>query len=279
MATDGIAVPQSLGLDVYEAINPIDLPRIERGTVAGGGGDGIYIEGADAEREFFRYGAAFVDDPDGVGLFGGDVGPALYLYPPAYTAAVSNVALVGYRTILAPNKQFFTDEGYADAEVLEQQLQRISRPDPFSNEQTGLRPTRRERYFQFDPGGRANRHIEGNVVVLCSDEPLSYGSFLFRVVPKVKAVRDLELTEATCIAYADQKPFMDLLNLCGIPKSSIRLHDFSMVTQIDRAIIPSLRDPHAYLDPETFDLYAELRESYGMRPTGRKLYVSRVGIG
>jgi capsular polysaccharide biosynthesis protein len=101
---------------------------------------------------------------------------------------------------------------------------------------------------------------------------------LFRVVPKVKAIRDLDLTDAPCIAYAEQKPFMDLLNLCGIPAANIQLHDINAVTRIDRAIIPCLRDPHAYLDPESFDLFAELRASFGVRPTGRKLYVSRFGL-
>lgn len=277
MAVGDIQVPRTAGSDVYEAINPTDLPRIDRNTVTGGE-DGIYVEGTDELRKFSRYSAAFVDDPDHVGLFGGRVGPAPYWYPPAYTAAVSNAILVGYRTILTPDKRFFTDEAYADPDVFEHQLSRISRPDAFSNEMTGLCPTDRERYFQFDPGPRAHRHVEGNVVVLCSDEPFSYGSFLFRVVPKVRAVRDLGLTNATCIAYADQKPFMDLLTLCGIPAANILQHDVNVVTRIDRAIVPCMRDPHAYLDPETFDLYAELRESHGVRPAGRKLYVSRLGL-
>jgi capsular polysaccharide biosynthesis protein len=278
VALSDIHVPQTSSPDVYEAVNPPDLSRIERARVTAGGADGIYFEGDGAERWFYRYEATFVDDPDQVGLFGGKVARVPYLYPPAYTAAVSDAALVGYRTILTSNKQFFTDEAYAEPEVFQHQLSRISRPDEFSNEATGLRPTDRERYFQFEPGGRAHRHVEGNAVVLCSDEPFSYGSFLFRVVPKIKAVRDLGLTKATCIAYADQKPFMDLLILCGIPKANILQHDINIVTRIDRAIVPCMRCPHAYLDPEAFELYAELRASYGVRPTARKLYVSRLGL-
>jgi capsular polysaccharide biosynthesis protein len=118
----------------------------------------------------------------------------------------------------------------------------------------------------------------GLVVVLCSDEPLSYGSFLFRVVPKVKAVRDLGLMSLPCIAYAHQKPFMDLLNLCGIPEANILLHDIDAVTRIDRAVLPCIRNPYGYLDPESCDLFAELRASYGIRPTGRKIYISRLGL-
>ena len=278
MAVDGIQVARATGLDVYEAINPLDLPRIPRSELFARGTDGIIVEGAGTKREFLRYGASFLDDPDQVGLFSGEVGLAKYYYPPAYTAAVSDATLVGYRTILTPNKQFFTDEGYADPSVFQIQLQRISKPGSFANEATGLRPTDRERYFEFDPGERASRHVEGNVVVLCSDEPFSYGSFLFRVVPKIRAVRDLGLMDTTCIAYAIQKPFMDLLNFCGLSKDTIQLHDVNAVTRIDRAIIPCLRDPHAYLDPESCELYAELRQRYGEPPSGRKVYVSRLSL-
>jgi capsular polysaccharide biosynthesis protein len=278
MAADGIQVARASSLEVYEAINPLALPRIKRAELFSRGTDGIYPEGADTTRKFHRYGAAFVDDPDQVGLFSKGIGVQPYWYPPAYTAGISDATLVGYRTILTPNKLFFTDEAYADAEFFQHRLSRISRSDSFSSEATGLRPTDRERYFEFDPGERAARHVERNVVVLCSDEPFSYGSFLFRVVPKAKAVRDLGLTGTTCIAFADQKPFMDLLNFCGISEQTILQHDINAVTRVDRAIIPSLRNPHAYLDPESCELYAELRARYGEPSSGRKVYVSRVSI-
>src|SRR5579863_2708525 len=100
MAVDEIDSSRAPGKGSYRAINPIDLPRIERDVILGGEGDGIYVEGVDVQREFHRYGATFVDDPDGVGLFSGKIGPDRYLYPPVFTAAVSHATLVGYRTIL-----------------------------------------------------------------------------------------------------------------------------------------------------------------------------------
>ena len=278
MAVDGYTVSPTIGRGTYEATNPIDLPRIDRAAVTSGSADGIYVEGVDARREFQRYGAAFLDDPDQVGLFSEGIGLGAYWYPPVYTAAVSNVALVGYRTILTPDHKFFTDEAYVEVEVFQRQMDRISGGEGFANERTGLLATGRERSFQFDPGVRPHNRIDGNVVVLCSDEPLSYGSFLFRIAPKVMSLRALGLTNLPCIVYATQKPFMDLLNLCGLPASAIVQHDMNAVTQIGRAIVPCMRNPHAYLDPETCELYAELRKSYGVPRTGRKIYVSRFGL-
>lgn len=68
---------------------------------------------------------------------------------------------------------------------------------------------------------------------------------------------------------------MDLLNFCGISAETIQLHDINALTRIDRAIIPCMRDPHAYLDPESCEVYAELRKNVGNPPSGRKVYVSR----
>jgi hypothetical protein len=270
--------PENSPSGAYQAINPVELPHIDRAAVTSGAADGIYVEPPGTRREYERYPSEFVDDPDEVGLFAGGIGLGAYWYPPIYTAAINQAALVGYRTFLTPEKQFFTDEGYEEDEVFQLQLNRISRPDAFGNEKTGLAPTGHDNLFQFHPGDRAHHHVEGNALVLCSDEPLSYGSFLFRVLPKVKTVRALGLTDAPCIVYAQQKPFMDLLNLCGIQEKNIIQHDMDAILHVDRAIVPSMRDPHAYLDPESFDLYAELREAYGVRPQGRKVYVSRFAL-
>src|ERR1700738_1994172 len=159
MAMDGIQVPRASGLDRYEVINPLELPRIECAELTSRGTSGIYVEGAGETRKFHRYGASFVDDPDQVGLFSRGIGVQPYWYAPAYTAGISDATLVGYRTIITPTKQFFTDEAYAEAESFQHRLSRISRSDSFSNEATGLRPTDRERYFEFDPGDRAHRHV------------------------------------------------------------------------------------------------------------------------
>jgi capsular polysaccharide biosynthesis protein len=264
--------------DIYRAINPLDLPRLAREQILTDSATGIYVETDEPYREFFRYPAAFVDDPNDVGIFGQNIDVTAYWYPPVFAAAVTDATLVGYRTILTPGKDFFTDEAYVDEEVFQHQLQRISRADPFSSEMTGLGPTNREMYFQFDPGERACVKVEGDAVVLCSDEPLSYGSFLFRTLPKIRSVRDLGMTGLPCIVHAAPKSFMDLLNLSGLPASKIIQHDLNSVTKISRAIVPAMRNPHAYLDPETCELYAELRAAFGARPKGRKIYVSRHGL-
>ena len=271
-------VPAGPPREIFTATNPVDLPRIDRAALVGGTDDGIYVESQANVRLLRREGAAFVDDPDGTGLFSDGIGPATYQYPPIFAAGVSNARLVGYRTILTPRQQFFTDEGYVEQHILDGQLRRISSAEPFANEMTGLAPAGAPREFRFEANGRPQVRIEGEALVLSSDEPLSYGSFLFRILPKMKSIQDLRLIQTRCIVYAKPRPFMDLLNLCGLPENRIIQHDHDAVLHIDRAIVPCMRNPHAYLDPGTFDFYEELRAMHGVHPTGRKLYVSRFGL-
>ncbi len=263
---------------VYQYVNPVDLPPIAD-VLMPAAGAGTCFEAGTAMRVFHRYAAAFLDDPDDVGLFTLDhVGHMSYKYPAAFTAAVDHAQLVGYRTTLTPDLRFFTDEAYAEPSVLRNYLTRLSRPDSFSNEATGLVPSGRDGYFHFQPAERAHRRIDGVAVVLCSDEPLSYGSFLFRVVPKVLAIRKLGLTHLPCIVAAQQPAYRELLLLSGLPDSSIVLHDVSAITHIDRAIIPCLRNNHGYLDPQSCELFAELRATHGDRPRTARIYVSRLSL-
>jgi len=265
--------------DTYRYVDPIWFPELQAEELATGTSVGSFLESGREIRIFQRRPAAFLDDPDDVGLFRWEqVAEIPYWYPAAFTAAANDCRLVGYRTLLSRGGGFFTDEAYAESGVFGNYVDRLSRPDEFSNEATGLKPAGQRGCFHFHRGDRREVHIEGSSVVLCSDEPKSYGSFLFRVLPKVLAIRKLGLTHLPCIVQADQQAYRDLLILSGLPDSSIVLHDMNAVTRLDRAIVPCLRNTHGYLDPETCELYAELRATYGTMPAGRRIYVSRLNL-
>jgi len=51
------------------------------------------------------------------------------------------------------------------------------------------------------------------------------------------------------------------------------------IYKIDKAIIPSLRNPEGWLDEESIQLYDDLRERFGSpRRAGRKLFLTRAGL-
>ena len=262
---------------MHVPVNPADLPRVDRHMVVAGPQDGMYPDAGDAVREFWRYGASFHDDPDNVGLFHpAELGQVRYESPPSFIAAASDAVLAGYRTVITQSGQFFTDEAYVQPAHFQAQIARIALPDEFSNEATGLRPAGEPGRFRLALEDRALRHIKGSAVFLGSDEPLSYGSFLFRVLPKVRMMRDMGLLGLPCIAYAQQKPYRDLLVLAGVPDSSLVLHDIGGLTRVDRVLVPGLSNPNAYIDPESRAFFSELRDAHGGMGRGRRIYVSRL---
>ncbi|HEX3993356.1 MAG TPA: hypothetical protein VHX39_19450, partial [Acetobacteraceae bacterium] len=156
-----------------------------------GTGPGIVRAAPFAERKFLRYAPEFVDDPGNSGLFS-HIGASVYVSPAAFVAAADNAALVGYRTIIADG-HFFNDEIYSP-ERRGGYITRLSQTDPFPNEDTRLRRQADTDTFVLEQGGQHWRRFEGTTIVLCSGEPSNYGSFLFRVLPKIFALKQLGLT-------------------------------------------------------------------------------------
>lgn len=227
-------------------------------------------------RRFLRYAPEFVDDPDNCGLFK-DLAASVYGAPPAHVAVAYSAALVGYRTLIA-HGHFFNDELYSP-ERLRAFLSRLSQRDPFLNEETGLRPHGGTDTFVLEQGEQRWRRFEGPVVVLCSTEPSNYGSFLFRVLPKVHAIRQLQLTDLPFLYWNISPATKKLLELAGIRVDRLIPHDCHTVTVLDQAIVPALRNPDAFLDYESRALLRCIRDKHGLPPGGRRLYVSRLSYG
>jgi len=276
--TDPAGLVRAAEARTYTLANATDLPRIDRAALVAGPQTGVCFIDGDAPELFWRNGPEFLDDPDGVGLFAPQqVGRAPYESPPDFAAGIGNAVLAGYRSFLNADGRFFSDEVYYEPEVAQRQRDRLARPDPFSNECTGLTPMG-DGQFTFAQGDRPTRKIDGTVAVLLSDEPLSYGSFLFRFLPKVQTLRRLGLEGIRVLTHPPSDSCRTLLRLAGIPGENVIEHDLNAVTVIDRAIVPGLRNPNTFFAPESCELFAELRKAHGPAERTRRLYISRYGI-
>jgi capsular polysaccharide biosynthesis protein len=118
-------------------------------------------------------------------------------------------------------------------------------------------------------------HLSGTVVLLTSHEPSNYGSWLFRALPKVLALQYCGSPPQQILAYAHSPAMRQSLVCCGIETERLLAHDVNAIYEIDRLILPCLRNSHAYLDPETRTLFAWLRNRFQMPGRKRRLYVSR----
>ncbi len=207
----------------YTYIDPISLTRTEPPLLAdaASGSACVWIEPPGIDRRLTRYAPEFIDDPGNTGMFKG-LAEGTYLFPPNFIAAASDAKLIGYRTILAGDR-FFTDQSMG--QNVGRFLERLSSADLFPNEDTRLRRLENTESFQLETASRRSRHIEGTVVTLTSTEPSNYGSFLFRVLPKVTSMKQHGLIDIPVIVYANNRSIIDLLIMAGIKEENIIRHD------------------------------------------------------
>lgn len=256
-------------------VSPLDLPKAEEAELLRVKEASIFLPEGEGMRTFRRPAPAFLHDPDDVGLFR-NVGEGSYTSPPPYILASPDVDLVGYRTVLFADR-FTTDEAATSETALDGALSLLGSADPFLNEETGLRPTNEKGLFHLTATDRPARHLAGANIVLASHEPANYGSFLFRVVPKLTLLRFPDFSQLPIVVFAQAESTKRLLELLGIERERLVQHDPHLRTRIDRAILPGLRNPNAYLDEASRSLFLALADRFGGERRDRKIYVSRRG--
>ncbi len=229
----------------------------------------------DGVRMLARAGASFHDDPDGARLFE-RIGPTVVPHAPTFVLQARAVRQIGYRGYLGAGGEFFTDEALISAEEERRFLDRLGQPDPFPNEDTDLVPTPRAGRFALLERNRPVVELAGDTVCLCAFEPSNYGSFLFRVLPKLAGRRNL-LKQRRVLAPLYNQSMRDLFAMAGIASECIVPHDSQTIYKLEAATIPSLRNPHALLDDRTLAFYAAMRDRVGTRRGARKIFVSRLG--
>ena len=259
-------------------LSPLALPALGAEDLREGNAVGSWVEGLGRTRRFLRYAPEFIDDPSGCGIFKG-LHAAVYESPPVFVSALSQVDLVGYRTTISGGS-FRNDEMLLDGMTAEAAfLDRLDNDDRFLNEETGLRRHGGDAMFTLEQGSRARRDISGTTVVLCSHEPSNYGSFLFRVVPKLVTLRELGLRDLPVLVWAWPDAFRQILALIDAPEHRIIQHDLATVSRLERALVPSLRNPNAYMDHESYALMQALSDRCMGPLSGRRLYISRLKHG
>lgn len=262
---------------IFKYRDATDLPAVDADRLYAGSRDGVFVEGPGKVRRFKRYAPLFHDDPDGVGLFSEFI-PDTITYPPVFVAAARNARVVGFRTLLSEEGFFFNDDSTPGTRQRQRFLAQIAMPEPL-NEETGLKRIGASNRFALEPGGRATERVEGLAILLSSEEPSNYGSFLFRVLPKLSTIARLNLRQpARYLVWAGYPAFRDYLSLLGVSEDQIIDHNPQhVIYRLDHAIVPSLRNNQAFLDPESLAFYAALRERFGApRRQGQKIYVSRM---
>ncbi|MCJ2044846.1 glycosyltransferase family 61 protein [Methylobacterium sp. J-078] len=235
----------------------------------------IWIQQGSENRQFLRRRPDIHDDPDKVKLFG-DLSTRIVDYPPIALISESEVKLVGFRTFLTKDNRFFNDQIFTNNDELTRYLSKLSHEDEFQNEKTKLRRIN-ETGFEFQQGQRQEVFIDEKVIVICSDEPNNYGSFLFRVLPKL-ALRLLVVSDYKILVPGVSSSIKEILSKAGIEQERIISHNPEIVYHLNHALIPTLRNPQAYLDESSLGLYRSISGFDNGRKDPSRVFVSREGL-
>ncbi len=271
---DDIDIPVSM----YQYVDPLSLPRCEPADLAETATPlSVYVEQPGIEQKRFRYAPEFIDDPDETGNIT-VLNDSAYNFRPNFIVTAPKSALLGYRTILSEDK-FFPDQSY-DTKA-EQYLDKLGKLDAFPNEDTMLRRVENSSVFMLDSKTKLKRKLEGTVISLASEEPSNYGSFLFRILPKISALRRLNLQDLPILVWINNnKAFINLLTASGVSPDKIIHHNTLILTEADRIIVPSLRNPNAFLDSLSLNFYDEMISRFGSSMVlGKRIYISRLSHG
>lgn len=240
-----------------------------------GAREGIFLHGNNDFETWIRKAPRFLDDPDQCGIF-----PPFtdleFKYRQPFVISKKNVLLTGVRTTLDRQGWWFNDQSYVDQAELHQDLTKLAQhQNAFLNEWTGFQPTENNQAFTFKPDHRMTVTLRGRTLVVCSLEPDNYGSWLFRILPKLHTAMQLGLQFDRILVEGKHKRLQDYFDLIGIDRSLIAQHDRNVFYNVEHALIPSLQNSQAYLDQATQAFYSKLRARYGLPCMGEKIYISR----
>jgi capsular polysaccharide biosynthesis protein len=262
----------------YRFKDPLSLPQVGIDRLADAASPAIWLEPGTSKRRYLRRAPFAHLDPDDAGVFG-KLGTAEITYPPVFAASIAEATLVGFRTLIKDD-WFLIDETFPDAASTNRYLDRIDSADEHRNERTGLRRIEGTDTFRREERSDSAVRVTQPTIVLGSNEPANYGSFLFRILPKVLLYRYLAQPCKILVALP-HKSMARLLEICGVPQSDVVPHDAGKVYHLDRAIVPSVRNPHAFLDEVTIGLFEGFRASVASLVGENRdlIFVSRKNLG
>ncbi len=226
-------------------------------------------------RAIARPAPLFHDDPGGVGLLP-DAGAYTFTLPPVFCVAARRVLQVGFRSYVTRDGLLFDDESHAPGAEQDRFAAAILSSDPFRNEYTGLAAGARPGAFRIDAPSRPVERLDGGTVSLASLEGPNYGSFLFRVVPKLIGCEAWPGDWRVLTPWLG-RTMIDLLGMLGLGEDRLVLQRRDVVYDLERAAIPSFRAAHAMLDAETVAFYDEIGARYADPAAGERIFVSRRG--
>jgi hypothetical protein len=198
-----------------------------------------------------------------------------------YCINISDVRILGFRTIIDSSNHFFTDILLPNREKQTTCLKSWASLDaPWLKEDTDIYEMT-DNIFSYKRYGTIEKFIQEPVIVLGSAEPSNYGSWLFRILPKLGLAQHLNLTkDYKVFVYRNSAWMLALLDLFGIPEERVIFHNPAYVYHLRQAFIPSLLNSQAYIHAFTRRFYQQHLQRLGIVQERKRLvYLARLSAG
>lgn len=121
--------------------------------------------------------------------------------------------------------------------------------------------------------------LEGLNLLITSSEPINFGAWLIRVLPKIHYLREAGVFDmGRCICFIDREWQKSLLSWMGVDPANVVHQTMHGSYQVEKLVIPTWPSRNKYLDDATLQFIAGARARTKPGPNaGKAIYVSRQG--
>jgi hypothetical protein len=130
--------------------------------------------------------------------------------------------------------------------------------------------------------------VKGRTAIALSAEPSNWGSFLFRIVPKLLKLKEVDQDWDNLLVYKNHRNITELLDFLEFDDHKIVAHDPTKVYSLDESFIDSESAPEAHLPEDVIALYrnyfdvidtkkSKFKNLIVNKKKAEKVYVSRLG--
>jgi capsular polysaccharide biosynthesis protein len=216
----------------------------------------------------------FVYDPHATGLGGGLDRGWTTRTPLAYRK-VNDARSIGQRLIVDRDGAIILDEIFSTSEQCRKQLERFAdRSTSLFHEDTDVQETART--FSSRRLDEPNIRVDEPVLSLMSVEPSNYGSWLFRVLPKLLFLEKLGGEKLKVACWCPMPWQRNLLAFFGIGEDRIIDINVGACYEFREIYVPVVLNPVAYMSEDTLNFFRRTMAGHGIEARRERLiYISR----
>ena len=230
----------------------------------------------DSKMSFERRPPLMIFDPYSIGWGALLSKPRSIARRPVLCHRVPDARQTGIRLVSDPGGWLALDEVFDSADACERQMLKLADAgNLLHREDTDVREI--DGLYYSDRLSGPSIEVPGATFSLLSHEPSNYGSWLFRIIPKLAVAHAMGLTDTKFTCWCPRPFQRELLEFFGV--SQHQVHDVlvSKTYLYEELHVPTAPNPEGYLNEMSVDFVRSTLKRHGIIQNKRRcVYISRV---